>query len=272
MFETFSRSFSLVKESFQVLRQDKEILLFPILSAVVTMALFFSFIIPLFVTKFFATSSLFYFILFFIYYLLSYFIVIFFNVGLITCANMRLNGKDPTFKDGIKNAVQHLDKILFWALISATVGIILRTIAERSKGNIGKIIASILGMAWSLLTFFVVPIMVLENKSVFESIKKSTVLFKKTWGENVITQFSMSAVFSLLAFLGFIPLILSFFLGSFISILVALAFVVPYLVILAVIGSSLNGIFVAALYQYANTGKVPIAFTEEHVKMAFRQK
>ncbi len=277
MIEKFSRSFQLVKESFEVLKKDKEILLFPVISAIVTILLVISFIIPIFYinsktdTLNLSISNEFSYILLFIFYILSYFIVIFFNTGLITCAHIRLNGGDPTFRDGLNNARKHIWKIFMWALISATIGIILRIIADRSE-TVGRIVVAIIGIAWSLISFFVIPVMVLENMSVFESIKKSGYLFKKTWGENVIGQFSMGFVFFILGIAGLIPLVISFLTGSQILIIAVIALTIIYWIILGIVSASLDGIFVAALYNYANTGKIPEAYSPEVIKGAFQPK
>lgn len=228
-----------------------------------------SFIVPIF---FYNTGiDNFGYVLLFIYYILSYFIVIFFNTGLITCAHMRLNGKDPTFMDGFNNAKKHVGKIFVWALISATIGLILRIIADRSSW-VGKIIVAIIGMAWSLITFFVIPVMVFEDISVFESIKRSGYLFKKTWGENVIGQFSIGFVFLILGIAGIIPLILVLMTGSFVLIIPIFALVVIYWIFLGIVSASLEGIFVAALYNYASTGKIPSAYSPEVITTAFQPK
>jgi len=272
---TFSRSFQLVKESFQVLKKDKELIWFPMISLIVTVLLFISFTVPVyFLTDIKAgdiTNNYLYYVLLFAFYLLSYFIVIFFNTGLITCAHRRLNGEDPTFSDGFQNAKKHIGRIFVWALISATVGIILRIIANKSN-TLGRIVIAFIGMAWSLLTFFVVPVMIFENISVIQSIKKSGYLFKKTWGENVIGQFSMGFFFLMLGLIGIIPLVISFFIGSFIIIVLAVALVIIYWVILAIISSALSGVFVTALYNYANTGKVPSVYSPEVIESAFKPK
>src|SRR3989338_6585205 len=170
MFQHFSYSWQLVKESFAVLKKDKEIMLFPIVSGILTVIAFLLLFVPAgILTLGKDLSSPFFYALLFIYYVITSFIVIFFNTGLITCAQMRLNGKDPTFKDGIKNAWKHLGSIIVWSLISATVGLILRIIIDKIEeseklGPLGKIIGSIfislLGMAWNLLTFFVIPVMI----------------------------------------------------------------------------------------------------------------
>jgi len=276
MFESVSRSFELVKASFGVLRKDKEIMLFPIISGVVCILVSISFIIPLFVAGGFGTGETNYlgYIVLFLYYLISYFIVIFFNTGLVACAHIRLKGGDPTFSDGIKAARKNIKKIFVWALISATVGLLLRMIAERS-GTLGRIIVSMIGMAWSLLTFFVIPVMIFENQSPVESVRKSGSLFKKTWGENVVGQISIGLFFGILAVLGgivgIILLILASQVGS-IAFLPVIILMVLYFLTIAIVNASLDGIFKTALYIYATEGKTPSAYSEDTIKNAFKER
>ncbi len=116
----------------------------------------------------------------FVFYAASYFVVIFFNTALITCVNARLNRKEATINDGLSNATKHIGSILAWSLVSATVGIILQVL-EDNVGFIGQIAVALIGGAWSLVTFFVVPILVLEDKGVVDSVKDSVSLIKKTW-------------------------------------------------------------------------------------------
>ena len=100
------------------------------------------------------------------------FVTIFFNAAVIGTAMKRLKGEDATISDGLALARQHIGKIFVWALITATVGMILRTIQERS-GIIGRILLGIVGIAWTVLTFFVVPVLLYEPVGVGESIKRS---------------------------------------------------------------------------------------------------
>ena len=272
---TFGRSFRLVKESYSILKKDKELMLFPIISGIAGILLLIPFLMLMFSASFFGDSgNLLGYLITFLYYLLSYFIIIFFNTGLIACANIRLNGGDPKFKDGIDIALNNISKIFVWALISATVGVILRWLSERS-GFIGRIIIGLIGMAWSLLTFFVVPVMVLEKVSVTDSIKKSGALFKKTWGENVVGHFSMGLVFFLLALLGIIPLgiaVLSAMSGSLPIMVVFIGITFLYWMILGILNASLSGIFMTALYNYASKGTVLGGFSEESIKGAYVPK
>ncbi len=275
MFDTFGRSYKLVLESFNILRKDKEMMLFPVFSGVAGILVLISFILPLFFTGILggdgAVGEVLYYVIIFLYYLASYFVIVFFNVGLVYCARKRLKGQNPTFMDGINAAFGNLGKIFAWALISATVGMILRALSRRS-GILGRIIISLIGMVWTLLTFFVVPVMIFEGRGVLESISKSGSLFKKTWGENVIGQFQMGLIFFLLSIPGLIFPVIGVLTGNIILIAVTVAVMVFYWVILGIVSSSLDGIFKTALYEYAITGVVPSGFSEDVIRNAYRTK
>jgi hypothetical protein len=273
MINTFSRSYHLVKQSYAILKKDKELLWFPIISGILTTLLFLSFIIPLFLTSTSFTPS--YYAILFLYYLISYFIIIFFNTGLIAAANIRLNGGDPTFMDGFNEAKKHVVHILGWSILAATVGLILRIIIDKLEERselLGAILVSFLGAAWSILTFFVIPVMVFENKNVFAAIKSSGQLMKKTWGESLMSAGGLGFFFFLLGLIGVIPIILAILFHSPIAIMITIAIAVLYWIVLGIFSSSLNGILIASLYQFATTGKVTEGFDDQEIKSAFTTK
>ena len=110
---------------------------------------------------------------------------------------IRLRGGDPTVGDGFRIAAQHFGTILSYALISATVGMILRWLSERGKG-LGRIVSGIAGMAWNLATYLVVPVLVLEDVGPWQAIQRSAALLKKTWGEQIAGNLSVGLIFGLL--------------------------------------------------------------------------
>jgi hypothetical protein len=194
---TLGRSIELLKDTWHVLMMDKEHLLFPILSGIATLAILFTFIFPvLFLGLLGDTGAgpVLLFLLIFLFYFVSYAVAIFFNSGLIACASIRFSGGDPTVRDGISAALKHLDKILAWALIAATVGLVLSTLSRKS-GVVGKIVISLVGIAWSLVTFLVIPVMILEERGVVDAIQESGRLLKKTWGENIVGNISLGIIF-----------------------------------------------------------------------------
>jgi hypothetical protein len=257
----FGTSWQLMKTSLGVLRKDKEIMLFPILS-------FFSCVIIL--LSFFAgfwflglpsmdTTPWLWVIVVFLLYFILFFIVIFFNTAIIACANIRLNGGDPTVSDGLRIASQNIGRIFLWAIISATIGMILQAIREKG-GWIGRIVAGVFGIAWTYVTFFIIPVLIYEKKGMGSSIRRSASLFKQTWGETIIGTIGFGVVFFLLALLGIIPIILGLYLGSSMSIVAGFILAFLYWAILGVVASATNGIYVAAMYHFATKKQVPSDF------------
>lgn len=272
---TWNRSLQIFKQSLGVLKKDKELVLFPIISGAVTLVLTASFVVPLYFLTGAGGDELRVdpaaYVLFFAFYIISYFVVIFFNTGLIACAQIRLSGGDPTFKDGMRTASANIGKIAVWALISATVGVILQLVRERA-GWIGRIAAGLFGLAWNLLTFFVIPVMIFENRGVADSIKRSAELFKRTWGENVVLRASIGILMFLLGLVAAVPLALAAATKSAAVIVPVIAVAVAYWLALGIFGACLSGIFSTALYNYASSGVVPSGFTPDAVAGAFEQK
>ena len=280
MFENISRSFTLIKQSWEILKQDKELLLFPILSGVITLILFASLILPLVFAELYAQANtalgtpLLYFMLF-IFYMASSFIVIYFNVAVIACAKIRLEGGNPTIKDGFRTSNSHLGKILGWSILNATVGLIIRAIVDSLEDKspfIASLVSGVLGAAWAVLTFFVIPKMIFENKAVFSAIKESGALIKHTWGEQLGAGFTMGFGFMLLYIIAAIPLLIGIFLvGGATAILIGASISILLWIVIATIASALNGIFTAALYNFIKTGKAH-GYNHEELAHAFIPK
>ena len=210
----------------------------------------------------------FFFVILFAFHSASYAVVIFFNTALISCVNAHLNGKDMSVCEGLANASRHLPSILVWALISATVGIILHFI-ERRAGIFGRIATSFIGIAWSFATFSVVPVLILENKGVADSVKESVSLMKKTWGESIVGSGSIMLVFVATGVVAFVGVLATLALGNMIVFGSALVLFLILVVILVVIAAAMQGIFVTALYIYARTGTIPSAFRRDLIQQAF---
>lgn len=271
MFERISRSFELVKASWKILMEDKKLLAFPILSGIITLLVIATFIMPVIFSNgafSLATNSVPGIIFLFLFYVVSYFVVIFFNVGLISCVNAKLQGKSMTVGEGISAATHHIGSIFAWAVIAATVGLVLHMIEDRA-GFLGQIAAGIVGGAWSLVTMFVVPVLVFEEKGVFGSMKESLTLFKKTWGETVVGSFSITLVFVAVGIVGLLLVLATMLIGNPMVFFAALALFIVLVAILAILASAMQGIFVVALYTYAKTGQVPSAFNRDMVEGAF---
>ena len=272
MFESIGRSFELIKTSWNILMDDKKLLVFPVLSGIVTLIVLATFIVPLIMAEFVHAAipggTVFFYCILFAFYCASYFVVIFFNTALICCVSARLQGEDMSVGEGLSNAARHLPSILAWALVSATVGIILHLV-QRRGGFIGRIAAALVGGMWSLVTFFVVPILILENKGVVDSVKESVSLMKRTWGESIVGSGSIMLIFIAIGIIGLLFVFATLLVGNMIVFGIAVVLFIILVVALAIIASAMQGIFVTALYMYARTGTVPAAFNKDLIQNAF---
>lgn len=270
-----TRTWSLMSECWQVLKQEKSLLVFPLISGLCCLLVLASFAVPIFLTGAWhppghdaiPVRQAAYYGTLFAFYAANYFIVVFFNAAMVACAALRLGGGTPTVGDGLRAAASRLPVIAGWALVSATVGLILRIIEDRSD-KIGQIVASLLGMAWTLVSFLVVPILVLENKGPIEALKDSASLLKKTWGEQLTSNFSFGLIFFVLSIPAFALIFLGFFLGGAVVGLVCVGLAAIYLLVLGLIQSALQAIFQTALYLYARDGQVPEGFRPEVLQSA----
>jgi len=280
MFTALRRSYHIFRESLSVLAKDTELLIFPLLSGIFTIIALAGMVFGGYITGFFQRwaaagdhslqGNLLGYAALFVWYFVSWFIVLFFNVAIIHCAKIRLDGGDPTIADGFRASMQHIGRIAAWALISATVGIILRIVAERAK-FLGKLIASLLGAAWAIATYFIVPVMIFEKRSLRDSVKQSTQLIAKTWGESLLAAGGVGVFIALLAVAGLIVPIAALFISPM-AMLIGLGLVAVYWIALAVTSAALTGIFRTALYLYATEGRTPAGFTPDYVQNAFAPK
>jgi hypothetical protein len=279
MFDRIKRSFDLVRASIEVLRQDNHLMLFPVISALALVLVIVAFALPLFGLGsidgigrggLYSTA--------FLFYVVQYFVIFYFNTALVGAVMIRLDGGSPTLGDGLRIANQRFGAILGYAVISATVGVILRTIQER-VGFIGRLIAGLLGAGWAVATFLVVPVIVTSERGAIGAISESTALLKRTWGENVAGQVGLGAAFSLLYLglamgAGVLAVLVVQFAGAAagaLLILFAIAVVLAFLACMLV-HATLGGIYSAVLYRYAASGSDAPGFGRSSLESAFQQK
>ena len=281
MFERISYTWDLMQASWSVLKRDKELVFFPLLSSIACLIVVGSFAAPLFYvdwpamkgsTQITRDQQILGWAYMFAFYFVNYFVITFFNVGIIACATTRMAGGQPTFSGGIRAAFQRIHLIAAWALVSATVGLLLKMIESYNK-KFGRFIAGLLGAAWTILTFLVVPVLVVEEKGPIDAIKESAKLLKQTWGSQIIGNFSFGLIFFLL----FLPAIAAVVAAAYLMAAVSpvaglllMGLAVTYIIALALIQSTLHSIFQAALYMYTQgvtdeTGAFPVKMLKEAV-------
>ena len=281
MFERLERSWSLVKASAAVLRENKSLMVLPVLSSICSLIVTASFLIPAFVSGAFdhigsarhMTPAQF--VTLFAFYVSQYFVIIFFNSALIGAALMHLRGERATLGDGLRLAASRLPSILGYAVVSATVGMVLRAIEERA-GFVGRIVTGLLGAAWTLATFMVVPILVSQDVGPIDAVQRSVQLLKRTWGESLIGNagigMAFSLVFLLVIMLAFGLLMLAANTGSRIATVSVVALGVAAVLLLSIVQAALHGIYAAAVYRYAEEGDAGAGFERTLLANAFRLK
>ena len=274
----FGRSWALVKLCWQVLQQDKELIVFPIVSTIAVLIVTASFVVPGIFTGFWQGisengTSIGLWVLIILFYLVEYLVIIFFNAALVSAALIRLEGGDPTLGDGLRGAWSHIGAILGYAAIAATVGLVLQLLRERA-GFAGAIIAALGGMAWNIVTFLVIPVLVVEGVGPIAAIKRSAGLLKKTWGEQVIGSAGIGLVFGLLGLaVGVVGIALGVLLMSAAAALgiAVIAVTVIAVMVVSLLGATLHGIYSAAVYEYA-VGGATGDFDRDTLANAFRHK
>jgi hypothetical protein len=278
--ERIKRSWTLVKASIDVLKLDKELLIFPLISSIVMIFVTLTFLIPTLVGNVLdgilnTGMPVFGYIVLFLFYLVQYTVVYYNSTALVGAALIRLRGGDPTVKDGYKIAASRFMPILGWSLLSATVGLILNMLSNHSKNKgrgAGGIISSLLGAAWNVITFLVVPILAVEGLGPIKAVQRSWELLKRSWGEQISGTLSIGLVFGLIGVLGGLLLAgigigLSILIESFIPGILFAILLVLFIMVISLLSSTLSGIFSAAVYAYAVDGQVGL-FDESLIRGA----
>jgi uncharacterized protein DUF6159 len=290
MFERIGRSWQLVKASAEVLSNDKELLVLPVVSGICSLIVAAAFLAPAYFAGMFAqfteaakaggdpdqmmTPGLY--AWFFGFYIVQYFVIIFFNTALVGAALLRLQGHNPTLGDALAISMARIGTIMGYAVISATVGVILRMIGER-LGFIGRIIEGLIGVAWTISTFLVVPIIAAKGVGPITAVKESAMLLRKTWGENVIGNGGIGLAFSLIMFpiifvgFGSAAYLMKMPGGPVLGIVVG-AFTLLVVLALGIYSAALSGVYAAAVYRYAEGGSTMRGFDRSLLDDAFRHK
>jgi hypothetical protein len=277
-----SNSWQMFKASLAVLAADKELLIFPALSSIALLLVTLAFALPLLLGNLadsilFNGSGLFGLVALFLFYLVQYTVIFFANTALVGAALIRLRGGDPTVSDGLSIAGRKFGPILGYALIAATVGVLLQAFSRRSNG-LGRFIISLIGMAWNIATFLVVPILAVEDVGPIEAVKRSASYLRRTWGEQIVGNIGLGFLFGLATFLvilAFVPLFMLLLNAQSVNLWLLGGLAVILLILLSIIGlvrSTVEGIYAAAVYQYAVEGQASGFFDEELVRGAFRSR
>lgn len=259
--------------SMEVLKSNKKLIIFPFISGIALLVIVASFVLGFgFLNDWHFKqlndpSSISRYVFIFLIYLVSYIVIIFFNIALMHCVRLYFENKEFSLGTGVRYSISRLNYILPWALFAATVGLILKTIQD-NVGTLGKILVGILGFAWGVSTFFVIPIVAYEDKSPWQALKESVVMMKKLWGESLTAEFSFGIMqlcaLVLCVIIGMLFILVNTYLG--ITVL-ALG-----IILTACIFSALNSIFVSAIYTKVSTDINVKQFADTNVSELFKVK
>ena len=249
-------TWKLVTQSFKVLGEEPKLMIFPILSAVSVAAMSVPFLLAIFgmaigLDHHIGPAG---WLIGFAWYACAAFLGTFFNCALAACAQMHFAGQTPRLMDGIHRAARRAHVILLWALLSATVGQFLRWITSRS-GLIGQIFIGLLGFSWNMVTFLIVPVLIMEEGGVVDSVRRSATLLRQTWGEQLISGLAFGWIGLLVA----VPGVILGALGAnghpyfLIPTVLWFAFMVAAF-------TAASEVFSVVLYRYATTGQADGGF------------
>jgi hypothetical protein len=271
--DRISNGWKLAMSSFKILKANQQLIIFPILSAislVLVIGSFFTFLLAdsdWDIDNMGNMSQVGYYAVVFLFYVVNYFIVVFFNMALIHCTRLYLNGEEVTIKAGLQFSVSRIGAIFSWAMVAATVGLILKAIQDNAS-ILGKIITGIIGLVWSIATFFVVPIIAYENVGPIDAVKRSSQMMKEKWGESISAGFS----FGLIHFIGVLIICVPLFLlGNLLHPVVGIAAAVAAFFVIMAIMDAAKTIFVSAVYHNIK-GDVSEHFDQQLIDNLFMQK
>ncbi|MCU1369248.1 MAG: hypothetical protein JWO77_442 [Ilumatobacteraceae bacterium] len=275
----WERSKQLASASWGLLRHDKELLFLPLISGIASLAIAATFLLPLYLSS--ETRSVGgstslemkpvgYLVLFLMYLVLAY-VAIFFKTAMLCGADERMQGGEPTLGSALSGAMSRAGKILPWAIVTATVSVILRSLEERA-GILGRIVIGLVGMAWAVVTFLVLPIVVFEDVGVGTAIKRSTEMLKRTWGENLIVNLGIGLIAMVLTLPAILVIVGGFVTGSVPIIVAAVAVGAVWIIGVSCWSSAMTAVFQLALYRYATQAPLPSEFAQVDLGGAFGPK
>jgi hypothetical protein len=270
----FQRSFALLSESLAVVRAERSLLLFPVLSAVFTVLAMIIILVPgiAFVSGSGDGTPLPFLVLSLLAGYAATVIATYFNVALVSCAAASFHGEQTSISDGLGAANRRLGSILVWALIATAVGAILRALEERA-GFLGSIVVSLLGAGWAVATYFVIPVLAFEQVGPGDALRRSVATVRRSWGESLIGNVGLGIA----TFVLMIPVLLLgaaavAVMGSVPAAGVLLLVVAgTAMIALVVVTSALGQVYKTAVYLYAANGEV-VGFSKDLLDGAFRSK
>ena len=274
-FTRLSNGWNLAMNSFAVLKENRQLILFPVLSGISMILVISSFVVAALAAAGWDTDAFrdtdphnaLNYVIVFLYYLVNYFVIVFFNTALVHCTHLYFMGEEVSIKKGLQFSVSRIGAIFAWAAFAATVGTALRLLQD-NMGRIGKIIIGLIGIVWSITTFFVVPVIAYEKLGPLAAFKRSAGLMKEKWGESLSARFSFGLVqFVLIAGVA----VVCFAIGALIHPVAGIVLFLLCLFSILVVMSAAKTIFISAVYHNINGDPIK-HFNQQLADNLFEQK
>lgn len=274
--ERFRRSWELFKASWAMIREDRALLRYPIVSGIAVIALAILIGGPLALAGAFDDGNLgpAQIVALFVMYFLVYSAITFCNAALVSEVMARMDGR-PATGTGWAFARGNLGSILGYAAIAATVGVALNLLSRRD--DIGsQLVGALGGAAWGIATFLVVPVLVVERVSPLDALKRSASLLKRTWGEQIIGNAGIGLFTGLMivltVLLGAGLVLLAAATGVAALVVIAVLIAVLAVAAVAAVSSALDTIYRAAVYRFAMNQPIADYGAADAIPAAFRVK
>jgi uncharacterized protein DUF6159 len=267
----------LARASWSVLRADSSLAIYPAVAIIVAMLAFWV-VAGVGIAVGQAVSASWLTVAFLVagIYAAVYFVV-YFNVALAAAAQQSIDGRDTGLRDGLTVARTRRGFIAKWALLEVVLGLLLSVIGalltDAGARTLSSLVSATAGFAWSVATFFVIPVLALEGLGPRDAITRSIDLIRSRWGEAVVGRTGIGAVVFLIAVLPVVGLaVLATELDPVNPALAGVAYALFALgvVVTIVLGSALSVIFRVELYRYATAGGLTGGFARGDVEATFR--
>jgi hypothetical protein len=274
------RGIRLAGQSWQVIKQDRSLLVFPVLSAIaIAIALAAIWGSAALAGVFADADSVdesnpvaIAFVVVTAY--VSTFLAIFFNVALAASASRSFQGVETSVGQGLAAARDRVGQIAAWALLATTVGLALRALEERLPVA-GRIAVWLVGVAWTIATYLVVPVLAHERVGPIDALKRSGSIVRRRWGESITGNVGIGLITGLLAVAVIIVFgaIVVAVADAAVAAITVLAIGALLVAVIAVVGSALTQVFNVAVYRYATLGEGDVGpFDAADLAEAFRRK
>lgn len=272
-FDRMKTGWKIAMNSFKVLNANKQLILFPILSSISLALVIGSFTVGLLALNQWdfdniqINNEIVGIAVSLVFYIINYFVIVFFNVALVHCTRLYFRGEEVSLGAGVRFAMGRISTIFSWSIFAGIVGTILNSIQENA-GILGKILTGIIGVVWSIATFFVVPVIAYENKGPLQAFRRSAQIMKEKWGESLTGNFSLAVIqFIVILVAAFSLFVLGYIFHPIAGVvLAALGAFVVYAIF-----SATQMIFVSAVYH--NINDEPVAhFDKQLIDGLFSEK